>query len=1011
MGLKLSNGTDTSSTRSITRVISVSRGMNGVVCTCSGSQSDIGWTGADSVTFTVYYGPDSAEITGNTRVKASTQMTLTCAATSYSPGVTFQWTKRGATVGDSSGTYRFNPQASDDDAVVVCVAKNTEHLTKQKQISVTLNILYPPSSGLVIIGYSTGQVLTEGVSPATVTLTCTVGVSNPVPTLTWNSNCPKGNDATNTRSITHVINVSRGMNGVVCTCSGSQSDTGWTGTDSVTFTVHYGPDTAEITGNTRVVAGTQMTLTCTATSYSPGVIYQWTKKGATVGTSSGTYQFTPQAADDEAVVVCAAKNSQHLTKHKQDSVTLDILYTPSSGPVITGLPNQHLREGRTPTTVTLTCTVGMANPLPTLTWNCPAGTDSSSTRSITRVIPVHRRIDGVTCTCSGSQPVTGWTGADTETFSATVLALCRPPPDEEDYFHLIESAILQLLIPPPDPLLNIRNRLFADGTSNTSIQAPDVTTEGETVTISCSSLGNPAPTYTITGPRKTSNQGTLEIADIDRSDSGQYSCIAVNSYNSETKTVDVKVQYPPDVSVTYTNVTENDIGMVITCDATGEPPTYNFSLWKHIGPDEHTEIRHLLGKQNGDQFTFTFNDPITYEDSGYYTCIVSNGIKGRSQQIQQTQISGYFVVEGLSNVCVYGMRVNLEADDNIGLESDMDDNSDSDDSFSKAKEIKSIAVIEQGFFATVQKIASEKNAFAFVVSGYFLSDTVQRSPKVLTEDNEVRGNLGENVILTVAFYSQPTFTSLQWFKQHQQASVLLKSNNSEHTIVTRVSDLEAKFHGKEVTVPGYITSINYNNVTGVDFTSYTVVINNTEGSSVFIITFKEVTVPCPPHTRKEGEHTTTSANISWKSGCNGGAAQTFYIEYKKTKDTVWTSGPTVPQLSDSDNEIFNSEITGLDPDTIYHIRIKTNNVIGQNTSDSIEGGENIDDRKVRCGLDIPRDRSGCWDGAGIIGHISNRSTGAMEEGNTTYVLLSSDCHSSCTGREENIVYKCQIQEL
>ncbi|KAL5020290.1 hypothetical protein ScPMuIL_003182 [Solemya velum] len=680
-----------------------------------------------------------------------------------------------------------------------------------------------PASEPVITGYSTGTVLLE-VPQTTVRLHCAVGVANPEANLAWDSNCPNGNDAKSTRKISRTINVSRGMNGVICTCSGSQSGTVWSGADSVTFTVHYGPDHAEITGNTTVVAGTHMTLTCTATSYSPGVTFQWTKKGVDVGVSSGTYQFTPIAADDNAEVVCVAKNSQHLNQQAQHPVTLDILYSPSSGPEITGLPSQDLVERRPPTTVTLTCTVGIANPVPKLTWNsnCPAGTAvqptaSSSTISIRLEISVHRRINGVMCTCSGSQSDNGWTRTDFVNF------------------------------------------IVFYGTSNTSIQAPKVVTEGDDVIISCSSIGNPIPTYTITGPgsRHTSVQNTLKITDIDRSDSGQYSCTAVNTYNDEKQTADVTVQYPPDVSVTYTNMTEGETGVVMTCEVTGEPPTYGFSPWKHIGPDKHTEIRQLPGKQNGGQFTLTLNASITYEDSGYYTCIVNNGIKGRSQQINQTKLSGYFGVEG--------------------------------------------------------------------------------SPKVLMEDNAAHGNLGKPANLSVSFYSLPSFTSVQWFKQLEKAILRLESNDSEHTIVTQVSDLKAKFHGKEVTVPGYITSVNYNNVTGGDFTSYTVVINNTAGSSVFTITLKGVTEPCSPHTLKEGEHTTTSVNISWTSGCNGGSAQKFQVEYKKaeTQDT-WTPGPLIQQLSDSDNEIYNSVITGLDPNTNYHIRIKTTNVIGQNTSDSIE---------------------------------------------------------------------------
>ncbi|KAL5019950.1 hypothetical protein ScPMuIL_002842 [Solemya velum] len=744
----------------------------------------------------------------------------------------------------------------------------------------------PPISGPVITGYSTGHILAERVPPATVTLTCTVGEANPEATIKWGSNCPAGTDSSSTNSITRMINVSRGMNGVVCTCSGSQSDTGWTGTDSVTFTVYFGPDSVTIGGVervytgesltlscdstdanpgvtyqwrkngvvvpgktqqtltsaynrndktvsctatnsftsttatkstpltvdygpdraeiTRVLAGKQMTLTCTATSYSPGVIFQWTKKGTTVGDSSGTYKFTPQGSDDDAVVVCVAKNTQHLTKQKQVSATLNIPYSPSSGPTITRLPSQNLIEGRPPTTVTLTCTVGVANPVPTLTWNCPAGTDTSSTRSITRMIPVHRRIDGATCTCSGSQSDTGWSGSDSETFSV--------------YY----------------------------GTSNTSIQAPEVTTEGETVTISCSSLGNPAPTYTITGPRRTSNQDRLQIADIDRSDSGQYSCTAVNSYNSETRTVDVKVQYPPDVSVTYTNVTENDTAMVITCDAMGEPQTYNFSLWKHIGPDEHTDIRHLPGKQNGGQFTLTLNGPITYEDSGYYTCIVNNGIKGRSQQIEQTKMSGYFVVEG--------------------------------------------------------------------------------PPKILTKDNLIHGNLREEVDLVVEFYSVPGFTSVRWYS-HDDGKQIGGNTHTETTLTDTV------FHGVEVQVQGYRTSLTLNNVTESDFRSYRVDVGNTIGSASFGLILHGITDPCAARHIFIDTQTSTSITVTWSAGCNGGAEQTFYVQHRKstsTADNIWETGSPILE-----SQAHSYTINGLDPGRGYHIRVMSQNEKGETYTEYI----------------------------------------------------------------------------
>ena len=47
-------------------------------------------------------------------------------------------------------------------------------------------------------------------------------------------------------------------------------------------------------------------------------------------------------------------------------------------------------------------------------------------------------------------------------FLALLPALCQPPPDGNQYFRLFFSMLLTILRPPCDPLVNIRNRLFAN---------------------------------------------------------------------------------------------------------------------------------------------------------------------------------------------------------------------------------------------------------------------------------------------------------------------------------------------------------------------------------------------------------------------------------------------------------------------------------------------------------------------------------------------------------------------
>ncbi|KAL5019957.1 hypothetical protein ScPMuIL_002849 [Solemya velum] len=160
--------------------------------------------------------------------------TVTCEAIGGSPTPTVTLIRDGTELVSGTGSVSRDivQTRSMNPVVIQCEATNVaidNPITDQT----TINVLYPPSSGPDIMGY-TGQVLTEGVPPTTVTVTCTVGEASPVPTLTWN--CPAGSSSTG--SNTRVISINRSMNGVTCTCSGSQSVTGWTGVDSVTFTVH-----------------------------------------------------------------------------------------------------------------------------------------------------------------------------------------------------------------------------------------------------------------------------------------------------------------------------------------------------------------------------------------------------------------------------------------------------------------------------------------------------------------------------------------------------------------------------------------------------------------------------------------------------------------------------------------------------------------------------------------------------------------------------------------------------
>lgn len=72
--------------------------------------------------------------------------------------------------------------------------------------------------------------------------------------------------------------------------------------------------------------------------------------------------------------------------------------------------------------------------------------------------------------------------------------------------------------------------------------------EGDIVTLSCNVIGFPAPsiTWTKDGSLLTSSFGGVRITSVNRTDSGEYRCVAINSVGNATSdaaTLDVQCKY------------------------------------------------------------------------------------------------------------------------------------------------------------------------------------------------------------------------------------------------------------------------------------------------------------------------------------------------------------------------------------------------------------------------------------------------------------------------------------
>ncbi|XP_065698868.2 vascular cell adhesion protein 1 isoform X2 [Patagioenas fasciata] len=165
------------------------------------------------------------------------------------------------------------------------------------------------------------------------------------------------------------------------------------------------------------------------------------------------------------------------------------------------------------------------------------------------------------------------------------------------------------------------------GPKNTMISVIPANTvkEGETVTMKCTSSGNPAPVISwkkkkATGEsEKISEDATLIVQNVKSQDLGLYECEAYNQFGKEEKVVKLLVQVPPqNITVLVypsENVKEGE-NVTITCSTYSNPPSQ--MVLKKV----HQENEIILPSVNG---TFILYN-VTKNDTGRYLLDVFNEV-------------------------------------------------------------------------------------------------------------------------------------------------------------------------------------------------------------------------------------------------------------------------------------------------------------------------------------------------------------------------------------------------
>ncbi|KFV48034.1 Vascular cell adhesion protein 1, partial [Gavia stellata] len=316
-------------------------------------------------------------------------------------------------------------------------------------------------------------------------------------------------------------------------------------------------------------------------------------------TKTVTYSFTLTAEDIGKEITCVASlaigNLDLEPKERIASQKLNANFGPQNT-IITASPGNFLMEGDP---LNLTC-VTESNPPPQITWRKHLADESIQHLIEHNVlsIPHAHFTDSGLYTCEVINLVTNKT----------------------------EKATVDIVI--------------QDGPKNTMISVIPATAvkEGETVTMKCTSSGNPAPVISwkkkkATGEsEKIFKDATLTIQNIKSQDLGLYECEAYNQFGKEEKAVKLLVQVPPqNITVLVypsENVKEGE-NVTITCSTYSNPPSQ--MVLKKV----HQEKEIILPSVNG---TFILYN-VTKNDTGRYLLDVFNEV-GNSIKVIEIAVVG-----------------------------------------------------------------------------------------------------------------------------------------------------------------------------------------------------------------------------------------------------------------------------------------------------------------------------------------------------------------------------------
>ncbi|XP_049325450.1 B-cell receptor CD22-like [Astyanax mexicanus] len=350
----------------------------------------------------------------------------------------------------------------------------------------------------------------------------------------------------------------------------------------VTLSVRYPPKSVSvsISPSGKIVEGSSVTLTCSSDG-NPPVEYTWYKGSSLVATGK-TFPLKKISSVNSGEYKCRSSNKYG--EKYSDTVTLNVLYPPKSISVSIS-PSGEIVEG---SSMTLTCSSD-GNPPVEYTWyKGSSSVATGKTFTLNKISSVN----------SGEYK-------------------CRSSNKHGEKYS--DTVTLNVLCPPKSV--------------SVSISPSGEIVEGSSVTLTCSSDGNPPVEYTwYKGSSSVATGKTFTLNKISSVNSGEYKCRSSNKHGEKySDTVTLNVLYPPksvSVSISPSGKIVEGSSVTLTCSSDGNPPVQKYTWFKKVDKD-------VQQKWTGQIYSIK---NIRSADSGEYQCMATNTQGSRSSEYKSLTV-------------------------------------------------------------------------------------------------------------------------------------------------------------------------------------------------------------------------------------------------------------------------------------------------------------------------------------------------------------------------------------